>query len=78
MKYPTFISEGAEKRNSFVGLPGLDAFIQGKINQAVTEEREACANVCLDLAKRMYDHAKPPYHECAAAIRARSAIKREG
>jgi hypothetical protein len=32
----------------FVGLPGLDAFIQGKINQAITEEREACARLADD------------------------------
>jgi hypothetical protein len=33
----------------FVGLPGLDAFIQGKINQAITEEREASAKRIAEL-----------------------------
>jgi hypothetical protein len=64
---------------SFVGLPGLDAFIQGKINQAVDEERTAC----LDAVKA--ERLNQPEGQCdrsyntaishaAMAILARSAL----
>ena len=64
----------------FVGLPGLDAFIQGKINQAITEEREACAVQARQYVNR---HGWLPVPGpitrtaigIAAAIRARSATK---
>ena len=35
------------------------------------EENEACAMVCEVIAGKYYEHAKPPYLDCAEAIRAR-------
>lgn len=39
------------------------------IRAAVAQERERCAKVCEELMVGYYDHAKPPYERCAAAIR---------
>ena len=40
-------------------------------DESRAEENEACAMVCEVKAEKYYDHAKPPYMDCADAIRAR-------
>ena len=46
--------------------------LEQAVKAVITEEREACAKLCEEKAAKYYDHAKPPYLECAATIRKRS------
>lgn len=39
------------------------------IRAAVAQERERCANCCIDLSACVMPHAKDYFIECAAAIR---------
>jgi hypothetical protein len=51
----------------------LSACPDTRVLQAVLDEREACAMVCIEQASTLYTDPRDVYvaHECAAAIRAR-------
>ena len=54
-----------------IGTPLVINYLRVFANLVRAEENEECAKLCVVKAEKYYDHAKPPYVECAESIRAR-------